>query len=346
MPEVTQHSVLPNTMRRILIVTPLVPPESGGPSYYSVALEHALKEQGHNVSLIAFRAVRKYPTGIRHLIFLYQVLFKAFSVDSLIILDTVSVALPAVVAGWVLGKQTIVRTGGDFVWEHYIERTGEKILLSEFYTAPRTLSRKERIVVWLQKHIVFPLTTRIVFSSTYQREIWAQPYNISAKKTAIIENCYPAKDMSAKGGDVFLCAWRPTGFKNIDTLEHALELTQEHCNGVQVEILKNIPREELAIRMRTARALVVPSLSEVSPNMAMEALAMGLPVILTSDCGTKDRFGDAVTWVDPKDPRGIADTLCSFMDEKVYADAQRRARAFAFTRTYGDVAPEYLDLIK
>lgn len=329
---------------RILIVTPLLPPEPGGPSYYSVALERELKALGHETSLIAFAEVRKYPSGLRHLMFLYLVLFKALRVDTLIILDTVSVALPAVIAGWVLGKKMIIRTGGDFVWEHYVERTGEKVLLSEFYTALRALTRKERLLVWIQKYIVFPMTTRIVFSSTYQRDIWAGAYKIPAKKTAIIENSYPLKDLCAQGGEVFLCAWRPTGFKNIDTLEKAYALAKEKCPGLKLEIFKDIPREELQVRMRTARALVVPSLSEVSPNMAMEALAIGLPVILTSDCGTKDRFGDAVTYIDPKSPAGIADTLCSFMDKQVYADAKRRAEVFAYTRTYVDIASEFLSL--
>jgi glycosyltransferase involved in cell wall biosynthesis len=329
-----------------LIVTPLVPPEPGGPSYYSVALERELKALGHEVSLVAFREVRKYPSGVRHLMFTYLVLFKALRADVLIILDTVSVALPAIIAGWVLGKKTIIRTGGDFVWERYIERTGEKILLPEFYEQKRVLTRKERLLVWLQKHIVFPLTTRIVYSTAYQRDIWARAYKIPAKKTAIIENSYPAKDMTARGGEVFLAAWRPTGFKNIDILEQAYALAQQKCPGIKLEIFKDIPRDELAIRMRAARALVVPSLSEVSPNMAMEALAMGLPVILTKDCGTRDRFGDAVTYIDPKDPKGIADTLCSFMDAEVHADAKRRAEAFAFTRTYADIASEFLDLAK
>jgi glycosyltransferase involved in cell wall biosynthesis len=277
--------------------------------------------------------------------FLYKTLFAAVRVDTLIILDTVSVALPAVIAGWVLGKKTIIRTGGDFVWEHFVERTGEKVLLSEFYTAPRALDRKERLLVWLQKHIVFPLTTTVVFSSTYQRDVWEKPYGIPAKKTAIIENCYPAKEAPAEGGGAFLCAWRPTGFKNIDTLEHAYTLALEKHPDLKLDICKDIPREELRVRMQRARALVVPSLSEVSPNLAMEALAMGLPVILTRDCGTKDRFGDAVTWVDPTDPEGIARTLVSFMDEKTYADARERAKRFSFTRTYGDVARDFTPLI-
>jgi glycosyltransferase involved in cell wall biosynthesis len=328
----------------ILIATPLVPPESGGPAYYSVALKEEFEQQDYVVSLVAFQEVRKYPKVLRHLMFLYHVLFAGMRSDIFIILDTVSVALPSVIAGWVLGKKMIIRTGGDFVWEQYIERTGEKVLLSEFYTAPRALSRKERLLVWLQKNIVFPLTTKVVFSTAYQRDTWAAPYGIPLSKTAIIENSYPQKEESVQGGDVFLCAWRPTRFKNIDTLEQAYALAQKICPGIKLEIFKDISRTELATHMRTARALIIPSLSEISPNLAMEALAIGLPVILTHDCGTRDRFGDAVTYIDPKDSQGIADALCSLMDTKVYAEAKHRTEAFTHTRTYANIAHEFLTL--
>jgi len=331
---------------RVLIVTPLIPPEPGGPSYYSVALKEALERAGQEVSLIAFREVRRYPSGIRHLIFLYKVLLKARTVDTLIILDTVSVALPAVLAGWLLNRRTIIRTGGDFVWEHYIERTKEKILLSEFYKGKRKLSFKERLLVWLQKRIIFRFVDTLVFSTEWQRNIWMKHYALNAKHTAVIENSYPKKVLVAEGGDTFLCAWRSTGFKNIDTLEAAYERAQKECHGIELEVLRNIPREELHERMRTARALVVPSLSEVSPNMAMEALAMGLPVLLTKDCGIKERLGGAVTWIDPLSPDDIAKHLCACLDSEVYQQARARTVVHTYVHTYDDIAREFIEVCK
>lgn len=326
---------------RFLIVTPLLPPEPGGPSYYAVGLRGAFERAGHTASILAFREVRRYVSGVRHLLFLYKALWAARHVDTLIILDTVSVALPAVLAGWVLGKRTVLRTGGDFVWERYVERTGELVRLSAFYQAPRSLSWKERLLVVLQRHIVFRLVTTIVYSSRWQRDAWRVPYHIPDSKTAVIENTYPEKTNDAVGGGTYLCAWRPTGFKNIPTLERAYALARERDPRVTLDLLKGVPREEVQGRMRIARALVIPSLSEVSPNLAMEALAMGLPVILTEECGTRERFGDAVTWVNPNDPESIAVALVALMDPEQYARARERAQAFAFTRSYDDIAREF-----
>jgi len=262
----------------ILIVTPLVPPESGGPSYLSVSLKEALEKKGEKVDLIAFKEVRHYPSGIRHLLFLYKVLWRARKVDALIILDTVSVALPSVIAGWLLQKKMIVRAGGDFVWEQYIERTGDRILLSEFYEEHRELSRKERILIWVQQRIVFPLATIIVFNTSWFRDIWIEAYHISKNKTAIIEHAHQRRGESHVGGEGFLCVWRPTAFKNIPALEKAYALAKEKNPDITLEIYKNIPREKLFEHMKYARALIIPSLTETSSVLAREALEIGLPV--------------------------------------------------------------------
>ncbi len=322
-------------------MTPLLPPEPGGPSYYAVGLGEALEKQGEEVDTIAFREVRHYPSIYRHFIFLYKVLFKARKADALVILDTVSVAIPAVIAGWTLNKKMVIRTGGDFVWEHYVDRTKEKVLLSEFYEKPRALSTKEKLLLWLQKNLVLRLVDTVVYSTEWQRDIWAGPFGVPNEKAAVIENSYPEKRPLVKGGKSYLCAWRSTEFKNVDTLEEAFEKAQKRCNDVLLDIHKNLERSELRTKMRNARALVVPSLSEISPNLAMEALSMGLPVLITSSCGTKDRFGDSVTWIDPRSSDDIAEKLCDLMRVTVYEERRKAAQDFSFVRTYDDIAGEF-----
>ena len=62
-------------------------------------------------------------------------------------LDTFSVAFPAVCAARLCGKKMIIRTGGDFLWEFYVERTGDLVLLRDFYnTRIGRLNFKERLI--------------------------------------------------------------------------------------------------------------------------------------------------------------------------------------------------------
>ncbi len=337
-----------NTLKRILIVTPLLPPEPGGPSYYAHALSKALERQGTSVSLIAFREVRHLPSVLRHLVFLGKVHKRARDADVLIVLDTVSVALPAVLAAALAQKPVIVRTGGDFIWERYIERTGDKVLLSEFYTDDRSLTWKERLLLWLERWVVFRLASVLVFSTEWQRAIWKRPFALVLERTAVIENCYPERvggPSTAPAGTTYLCAWRPTAFKNVDQLERAYELARPDLDPRHaLEILRGVPRTELYERLQQARALVIPSLSEVSPNLALEALSFGVPVLLTRDCGIRDRLGDSVRYLDPKDPSDIARCLRELSDEPTWRDACARARAFSHVHTYDDIAREFLVL--
>jgi len=328
---------------RFLIVTPLIPPEPGGPSYYSVSLQESLKKLGHDAGLLAFREVRHLPSGIRHIVFFFKVLRRARGMDALFILDTVSVALPAVLAGWLMGKKTIIRTGGDFVWESYVERTKNRVLLSEFYSEQLKLSAKEKVLIGLQRDVIFKLASSIVFNTEWQREIWEKPYRIPKSKTDVIKNEFHHKQQCDHvGGDTYLCAWRPTTFKNIDTLNSAYDIARNKCPDIKLKVFKSIPRDELHEHMVKARALIIPSLSELMPNMATEALAIGLPVLLTKDCGARECFDKAVTWIDPKSPEDIASKMCELMDEKRYMEEKEKAKAFACEHSYEDIAVEFV----
>ena len=127
---------------KILITTPLYPPDIGGPAQYAFNLEQEFQKLGHKVRVIKFSDVKHWPSGIRHFLYFFKLLPAMFWADWCLILDTFSVGLPAVVAGRLLGKKTIIRTGGDFLWENYVERTGKLVLLRNFYQTEIPVFRK------------------------------------------------------------------------------------------------------------------------------------------------------------------------------------------------------------
>ena len=51
----------------ILIATPLLPSQSGGPAQYAVGLTEAFMARGHAVAIRAFQEVAYYPAGMRHI---------------------------------------------------------------------------------------------------------------------------------------------------------------------------------------------------------------------------------------------------------------------------------------
>lgn len=83
--------------------------------------------------------------------------------------------------------------------------------------------------------------------------------------------------------------------------------------------------------MRRAAALALPSLWEGSPNVLLEALACGAPVVASHTAGNADgilahgRYGELV---DPLDPQAIADALLRQCDPATRILPEDRADAF------------------
>ncbi len=73
----------------------------------------------------------------------------------------------------------------------------------------------------------------------------------------------------------------------------------------------NMPRAE----MLTADALIFPSLYEGMPNVLVEALASGLPVIASDIFASRDIIGneDCVNWFNPSDAAALAACIESYM---------------------------------
>lgn len=332
---------------RIVIATPISPPDAGGPSYYSQALKEAFEALGHTVILVSFRDVRQYPTGIRHVVYAYR-LFKVLDLsDVCFALDTWSVALPAVLVGKLVHKPVTVRSGGDFLWESYVARTQESVTLSEFYNERRDLTLKERTVFWITKNIIFALVTKIIFSTAWQQAISARAFSIPQEKSAVIENFYgDKKEGKEPGKKDFVWIGRDIFLKNTYMLEKAFEKAKQQHSDIELVLLKNVPQEKAFETLASCWAFILPSLSEVSPNLVLEALQFGRPCIVTQETGIRERLGDSVIYIDPKNEQDIAEKISMLADPEIREDYTRRAREFAYVHTYEDIAKEFLAVYK
>ena len=132
--------------KNILIVTGIFPPDIGGSAFYAKTLSEEFRSLGNRVDVATFGSLRKFPSGLRHLIFAIKIIPLVLKADFVIALDTFSVAVPTVFISRLLGKKVAVRSGGDFLWEEYVERKKKNILLSEFYENNRDFSVKEKII--------------------------------------------------------------------------------------------------------------------------------------------------------------------------------------------------------
>jgi glycosyltransferase involved in cell wall biosynthesis len=147
-------------------------------------------------------------------------------------------------------------------------------------------------------------------------------------------------------GKKFLCVGRNLFLKNIPMVHEIFAKLSQEGVGAEVVVLQNVPREEVFAVLAHARALIIPSFSEVSPNLALEALACGTPVILTQDCGMKERLADAVLWIDSRDPLSLERAVRACCDEREYSFLKEKVESFSFSRTYVDVARDFEEMLQ
>ncbi len=105
-----------------------------------------------------------------------------------------------------------------------------------------------------------------------------------------------------------------------------------------VEVVARPEQLRLAALYRDAAALVHPALHEGFGLTPLEAMTAGTPVIAARSPGVTETCGDAVLYVDPRDPGKLAEELARVAAEpRLRADlaerGRRRAAEFSWARS-------------
>ena len=334
-----------NKIKHILISTPLYPPQIGGPSQYAKNLADKLIEKGNTVSVSHFGVFLKYPTVIRHIAYFFSVCRMVWVADFVIILDTFSVGFPTVLACKLFNKKCVIRTGGDFLWEFYVERTKRKILFRNFYiTEKSNFSFKEKIVFflssWTMRH-----SDIMIFSTDWQRKIFISAYSLREDKTAIIENYYGPKESDLDSNmelKTFIATTRDLVWKNIDTIKHVWNKKDSRIpHGIDLLTVSS-EYHQFMDEMKRSYAVILVSLGDISPNMILDAIRYNRPFICTREVGIYDRIKDAGIFVDPLDEKQIEDAVLQLMSIEGYKNAKEKVRSFHFTHTWDEIAGEFI----
>ncbi|MDD5152964.1 MAG: glycosyltransferase family 4 protein [Candidatus Pacebacteria bacterium] len=333
---------------KILFAAGIYPPEVGGPSNYAYELKQELEKLGNKVDVVMYRPFRKIPSGLRHFAYLIKLLLVGGKADVILGFDYLSVGLPAVLAGKILRKKVVLRIGGDFLWEEFVERTQKKILLSKFYEEKRVYTFKEKLI-FIFTRFVFRNCSAIVFNSGWLRDIFVKAYRLDVKKTKIIENAYEfAKivKLEKPTKKVFIWAGRQIFFKNISTLELAFENAKKKNPSLSLKIIKNALHKELIKEIESCYAVIYPSLSEVNPNLVLEGISCGKPSIVTEETGINDFLEGKVVFANPLDQDDITEKILSLANDETYQKCCKQIKKITQQHTYIQIGKEYKDLIE
>lgn len=335
----------------ILIATGIFPPDIGGPAKYAENLYKEFSKRGHKAVVLSFRNVRSLPSGLRHLTYFLKIVWHIRRTDFVLALDTFSVGFPALCAAKLLRKKIMVRIGGDFLWESYVERTNEKIYLREFYHRMPRLTLRERVVLCAMKAMA-RYADALVFNTAWQGSLFADAYGAQKRKVFTVENFYSPKAAGLKRKyardrkKIFLWAGRPVKFKNIDMLMSAFEKAAQEDKSITLDVTVNASSYEFQEKLKSCWALILPSLTEIGSNTLCEGLAFNTPFILSRETGLSDRLKGVGLLVDPRDEHDIKNKILFLADEKNHEEYSQRVARFSFEHSWAEIADEFLSIYR
>ena len=322
---------------RILIATGIYPPSLGGPSQYAKNVKAEWEKNGHEVKVKTFHFEHILPSGFRHLYYFLKIIPAVLWCDFIFALDTFSVGWPATCAAKIFGKKIVIRTGGDFLWEEYVERSKEPVFLKDFYqTTKQKWSRKERFIFRITKWTL-DHSDALMFSTKWQRDIWLKPYGLENIKIFFIENFYGQKEESFDPVDQeFVASARKLVWKNLGMLKNV---------GARV-YLENSPYKEFMAKLSHAYGVLLVSLGDISPNLILDAIRFNKPFIITEENGLMDRIGSIAITVNPLDKEDIKSKVSYLLEKENYNAQVEKIKDFNFTHTWEEIAGEIIEVCK
>lgn len=355
---------------KVVLATGIYPPEIGGPATYVEKLARRLVDRGVQVVIVAYgeqepiltpipvlRVSRKGGMIARWWRYAMALRENASDADIVYAFSSISCGVPLWLAK-LKHPRKVLRLGGDFLWERYTDKGGLLPLAEWYDTKP-----------WLQGFMNGLLQTfdHIVFSSEFQELLYEKVYH-SLPLHHVIENALPdGTPVLHEKHDPFrlLYLGRFVGFKNLGSLLIALHelpattLTMVGEGPLLPELKRLAHREGITDRVIFVETqsgdakqetflshdlLVLPSFTEISPNTALEARSLGLPVLLTEQTGLSRQLSDAAQIRPLRAPRDIVNAIRDI--EQSYPIIAERAASALPKRSWDTVADEHVALFQ
>lgn len=310
---------------RLVIATPLYPPEIGGPATYAKSLEDGLPGKGIEVELVKFSEVRHLPNAIRHVAYCVKILRHARKADVILALDVLSVGWPVYFANLFLRKPLLVKIVGDHVWEQGTQRFSITGTLDEF---PR-FSWRWNPYLWFLRGLQF-LVVRgaraVIVPSEYLKKI-VTAWNVPLERIRVIYNAVELPETNTvrarPEGFFVVSSGRRVPWKGFEAIERVVAREP----GWHFLLLQGLSREEALERIQGADVFVLNSDYEGLSHALIEAMMLGTPVIATDVGGNPELIEDGETGliIPPKNEEALHAALRRVAEDPVAA----RSRAAA-----------------
>lgn len=346
---------------RLLIATPLYPPDPGGPATYAKLLEEGLPPLGVGTTVVSFGEVRHRPKIIRHVAYARRLMRAGRSVDVMLALDPVSTGLPAALAAFLIRKPLVVKIVGDYAWEQGCQRFGITQPLDDFVRTERVpfaVAFLRRVETWVARR-----ARLVIVPSEYLKRIvnaWGVPVSrieVVPNAVALRDGGHIPKAMEALPHPRVIAVARLVPWKGIDGLIDAVAQARETGATASLVIIGEGPErarleararerlrdgfvftgtlspEDVHAALHASDIFVLNSSYEGFPHALVEALVAGLPVVATDAGGTGEALADGGLRLPTGDTDALGRALIT-----VVTDEAERAR---LKRAAGDRTPAF-----
>ena len=342
--------------KRLLVATPLYPPEPGGPATYAHVLAHELPLHGVSVDMVKFSDVRHLPKVFRHLAYGWKVYVGAKDADLILALDCVSVGFPALIASFVRRKPFYVKMVGDYAWEQGRQRFGITQDLEVFVRMGR-VSMPVALLRMIQTYVAS--SARHVLVPSHYLEHIVSTWGIPATKIHVVYNAVESEEVGSHSSSMplphpsILCIGRLVPWKHVDAVIDAVALmTQEGTpatlvvvgtgpqetvlrkyatqKGVPVQFMGALGRAETQRILAQADVLVLNSSYEGLSHVLIEGIQQGKAIVATKAGGNGEVITDDVNGllVSPHDTVALAGAVTRILsDSAVRTRLEEGARA-------------------
>jgi glycosyltransferase involved in cell wall biosynthesis len=312
---------------KIIIATPLYPPEIGGPATYTRELVERLHNQ-HELTIIAYTnnnesfpgstlvPINKSASLIHRLLAFTKQLYRiAKAADVIYVQNAVAAGLPAMIVGKLRRKPVILKFVGDEAWERASQSRKTKKLLVDFLEAPDG-GFKITLMRWLQgfvlRNVTLVTTPSEYLGHTIQKAYRIDPtrvqtnYNAADKTT---EAPFPAEPKQHQ----IVATARLVEWKCIDGIIEAVAMLKQTYPDIKAVICGDGPEKERLEQMARERNVseqitftgkvsraetwqhrkeselyVLNSTYEGLPHTALTSFAAEIPMVATNTPGTNE----------------------------------------------------------
>ncbi len=118
--------------------------------------------------------------------------------------------------------------------------------------------------------------------------------------------------------------------------------------GLEKSIIfkESVSHDKILEEMASADLVVLPSLSEVSPNLLTDALSTGTPILATRENGLRDVVRDEAVWFDPMSKEDFSAKLEELLAPEALSLLREKMKERPYRRTWSEVAREYENIFQ